>query len=208
MPDAEPHYNVREQTGNPEHASVDDVVDLVIYRAQNPRTDHEDAHLATAVAALIDRYGAESVQTVIHCGHFFIQPLHATVGTVDYSRSGRWRLYMAIDRVTVSLDRDAKEALDDLTERTGHGQSELLRRALTFYAANYQAATTDAGTKLGDYHKMLSGGEHVLLDVDFLHCFLDYVSDSDDEPDPEFLAKADQVSEYHAHEYDGEFETL
>ncbi|WP_241989518.1 ribbon-helix-helix protein, CopG family, partial [Halorubrum sp. SP9] len=115
---------------------------------------------------------------------------------------------MAIDRVTVSLDEDAKEALDDLTERTGHGQSELLRRALTFYAANYQAATTDAGTKLGDYHKMLSGGEHVLLDVDFLHCFLDYVSDADGEPDPDFLTKADQVSEYHAHEYDGEFETL
>lgn len=115
---------------------------------------------------------------------------------------------MAIDRVTVSLDKDAKEALDDLTERTEHGQSELLRRALTFYTANYQAATTDAGTKLGDYHKMLSGGEHVLLDVDFLHCFLDYVSDSNDEPDPEFLTKADQVSEYHAHEYDGEFETL
>lgn len=91
---------------------------------------------------------------------------------------------MAIDRVTVSLDEDAKGALDDLTERTGHGQSELFRRALTFYAANYRAATTDAGTKLGDYHKMLSGGEHVLLDVDFLHCFLDYVSDSDDEPDP------------------------
>jgi len=66
MPDAEPHYNVREQTGNPEHASVDDVVDLVIQRAQNPRAEHEDAHFDTAVAALVDRYGTESVRTVIH----------------------------------------------------------------------------------------------------------------------------------------------
>ena len=65
MPDAEPHYNVREQTGNPEHASVDDVVDLVIQRAQNPRTEHKDAHFDTAVAALVDRYGTESVRTVI-----------------------------------------------------------------------------------------------------------------------------------------------
>jgi hypothetical protein len=115
---------------------------------------------------------------------------------------------MTSDRVTVSLDEDAKEALGDLTERTGHGQSELFRRALTFYAANYQAATTDAGTKLGDYHKMLSGGEHVLLDVDFLHCFLEYVTDGDGNPDPEFLESADHVSDYHAREYDGEFETL
>ncbi|MDG5778473.1 ribbon-helix-helix protein, CopG family [Haloarculaceae archaeon H-GB2-1] len=115
---------------------------------------------------------------------------------------------MTIDRVTVSLDEDAKEALEDLTERTGHGQSELFRRALTFYAANYKAAKTDAGTKLGDYHKMLSGGEHVLLDVDFLHCFLDYVTDSDGNPDPTFLESADQVSDYHAREYDGEFATL
>jgi len=66
MPDAEPLYNVRELTGNPDHASVDDVVDLVVERAQNPRTEHEDAHFDTAVAALVDRYGTESVRTVIH----------------------------------------------------------------------------------------------------------------------------------------------
>jgi hypothetical protein len=66
MPDTEANYNVREQTGNPEHASVDDVVDLVIQRAQNPRAEHEDAHFDTAVAALVDRYGTESVRTVIH----------------------------------------------------------------------------------------------------------------------------------------------
>jgi hypothetical protein len=66
MPGAEPHYNVREQTGNPDHASVDDVVDLAIQRAQNPRTEHEDAHFDTAVAALVTRYGTESVRTVIH----------------------------------------------------------------------------------------------------------------------------------------------
>jgi len=66
MPDAEPLYNVREQTGNPEHASVDDVVDLVVERAQNPRTDHDDAHFDSAVTAIIDRYGTESVRSVIH----------------------------------------------------------------------------------------------------------------------------------------------
>jgi Arc/MetJ-type ribon-helix-helix transcriptional regulator len=115
---------------------------------------------------------------------------------------------MTNERITASLDEDAAEALEDLTGRTGHGQSELVRKALRFYAANYQAASTDAGTKLEDYHEMLSGGEHVLLDVDFLHCFLDYVTDEDGTPDPAFLEQADKVSDYHAREYQGEFETL
>lgn len=66
MPESEPLYNVRERTGNPKHASVDDVVDLVVERAQNPRDDHEDAHFDTAMAAIVDRYGMEPVRTVIH----------------------------------------------------------------------------------------------------------------------------------------------
>jgi hypothetical protein len=66
MPDTEPHYNVREQTGNPEHASVDNVVDLVVHRAQTPRAEHEDAHFDTAVAVLVDRHGTASIRTVIH----------------------------------------------------------------------------------------------------------------------------------------------
>jgi hypothetical protein len=66
MPDAEPLYNVREQTGNPEHASVDDVVNLVHHRAQNPRTEHEDAHFDKTMATVIDTYGTDPVRTVIH----------------------------------------------------------------------------------------------------------------------------------------------
>lgn len=115
---------------------------------------------------------------------------------------------MANQRVTVSLDDEAVAALEDLTGRTGLGQSEVVRRALTFYATNYDAATTDASGNLSEYHEMLSGGEHVLLDVDFLHFFLDYVEDEDGNPDPAFLEAADTVSDYHAHEYKGRFETL
>ena len=66
MPDAEPRYNVREQTGNPEHASVDGVVDLVVQRAQNPRAEHEDAHFDRTMATVIDTYGTDLVRTVIH----------------------------------------------------------------------------------------------------------------------------------------------
>jgi hypothetical protein len=112
------------------------------------------------------------------------------------------------DRVTVSLDPESREALGDLTDRTGQGQSELVRQALAFYAENYDAATADVGDDLERYYRMLSGGEHVLLDVDFLHAFLDYVEDDDGDPDPEFLATADRVATYHASEYESQFADL
>ena len=66
MTDAEPLYDVRERTGNPEHPSVDDVVDLVLERAEHPRADHQDAHLDEAMATVVDRYGSETIRTVIH----------------------------------------------------------------------------------------------------------------------------------------------
>ena len=36
MTGSEPLYDVRERTGNPEHPPIDDVVDLVLERAENP----------------------------------------------------------------------------------------------------------------------------------------------------------------------------
>ncbi|MDS0280224.1 hypothetical protein NDI85_20780 [Halomicroarcula sp. S1AR25-4] len=66
MADSEPLYDVRERTGNPEHPSVDDVIDLVLERAENPRADHQDAHLDEAMATLVDRYDSETVRTIIH----------------------------------------------------------------------------------------------------------------------------------------------
>jgi len=66
MTDSEPLYDVRERTGNPEHPSVDGVVDLVLERAENPRADHQDGHLDEAMATLVDRYGSETIRTIIH----------------------------------------------------------------------------------------------------------------------------------------------
>ena len=69
------------------------------------------------------------------------------------------------DRVTVSLDAESRAALDDLLSETGEGQSAVIRRALTFYAANREAAETEVSADLQQYHRLLSTGEHVLLDV-------------------------------------------
>lgn len=115
---------------------------------------------------------------------------------------------MPTDRVTVSLDDDAAAALDSLLDHTGAGRSEVVRRALAFYAANVDAATTDAGSNLAAYHRMLASGEHVLLDIDFLHCFLEYVEDDTGTPDPAFVEAADTVADYHAREYADRFDDI
>jgi predicted transcriptional regulator len=115
---------------------------------------------------------------------------------------------MTGDRVTVSLDDDASTALETLTNRTENGQSELVRQALTFYAANFEAATADASANLEEYHRMLAGGEHILLDVDFLHCFLEHVETDSGDPDPDFVECADRVAAYHTSEYDRRFSDL
>ncbi len=111
------------------------------------------------------------------------------------------------DRVTVSLDEDARTALDTLIGETGQGQSEVVRRALSFYAANFEAAHGDPSENLEQYYQMLSSGEHVLLDVDFMHCFLDTLY-REGTPEPEFVDAADKVSDYHAHEYAERFESV
>jgi len=65
MPDNDALYDVRERTKNPEHASVDDVVELVLERAQHPRTEHRDGHLDKMMATVVDRYETGPVRTVI-----------------------------------------------------------------------------------------------------------------------------------------------
>lgn len=110
-------------------------------------------------------------------------------------------------RVTVSLDEESAAALETLVTETGAGQSEVVRRALAFYAANFEAANQQPSDNLEQYYRMLASGEHVLLDVDFLHAFLEFCYDGGD-PDPAFVEAADRVSEYHAHEYADRFETV
>ncbi|MGQ3330350.1 ribbon-helix-helix protein, CopG family [Halorubrum sp. FL23] len=60
---------------------------------------------------------------------------------------------MAIDRVIVSLDEDANEAIDDLTERSGRGQSEVFRPRPALYgihACSYECSSEHARAAYGD----------------------------------------------------------
>ncbi|UPV76775.1 ribbon-helix-helix protein, CopG family (plasmid) [Halorussus limi] len=111
------------------------------------------------------------------------------------------------DRVTVSLDDDAKAALEQLTEQTDESRSEIIRRAVSFYAANYESAKTSDSDDLQTYYQMLTTGEHVLLDVDLLHAFLNQVYDGET-GDSEFLQTVDRVAHYHSQEYAERFDSL
>ncbi|WP_440771058.1 ribbon-helix-helix protein, CopG family [Natronorubrum sp. DTA28] len=110
-------------------------------------------------------------------------------------------------RVTVSLDDDSQAALETLLAETGNGQSEIVRRSLAFYAANFEAASASPSDNLEQYYQMLTSGEHVLLDVDFLHAFLEHCYAGGD-PDPAFVDAADRVSDYHAREYAQRFDSV
>jgi len=111
------------------------------------------------------------------------------------------------DRVTVSLDDDAKSALEEVVGQTEDSRSEIVREAIKFYAANFDSARTSDSDHLHTYYEMLSTGEHVLLDVDLLHVFLSQVEDPGDRDD-EFLETIDQVAQYHAQEYAERFDSL
>lgn len=114
---------------------------------------------------------------------------------------------MVKDRITVSLDEDAKEALEELVSQTGKGNSELVRQALSFYAANQQVASSDVSLDLEEYHKMLASGEHALLDIDFLHSLLKYRPQEGEQAEA-FIENLDRVARYHAAEYARRFDTL
>lgn len=114
---------------------------------------------------------------------------------------------MPSDRVTVSLDEDAKNTLEELTDRTDESRSELIRKAIAFYAANFKSANASDSDHLQTYYEMLSTGEHVLLDIDLLHVLLKQVDDPEDRDD-DFLEMIDQVAQYHAQEYAERFDSL
>ena len=114
---------------------------------------------------------------------------------------------MSNDRITVSLDEDAKEALEQLVSQSGRGNSELVRNALAFYAANQRVARSDVSLDLEEYHGMLASGEHALLDIDFLHTLLEHSPDEGEEAEA-FTHDLDRVARYHAAEYAERFESV
>lgn len=59
-------YHVRENTGNRDHPSVDDVIELALQRAAAPRPEtHPDRHLDQYVRDAVDEHGERAVAECI-----------------------------------------------------------------------------------------------------------------------------------------------
>jgi len=112
------------------------------------------------------------------------------------------------NRITVSLDESASTALESLVEETGKSRSEIVRNSVEFYAENLRIATGGKYDNLEAYHQMLSKGGHVLLDVDFLHAMLNYVTEEDGEFPVEFWEFVDPVASFHATEFGKRFDDI
>lgn len=106
------------------------------------------------------------------------------------------------DRITISLDPESREALEGLRDRMSANQSEIVRHAIKFYKANLNVSENDDSDILWRYSHSLRAQDHVLLDRDFFHLFLQHVPDTDT-----FDADIEQIALYHVPEYNEEFDS-
>jgi Arc/MetJ-type ribon-helix-helix transcriptional regulator len=73
-------------------------------------------------------------------------------------------------RTTIALDEKSAEILDSL-KSPNSSQSDVIRRALKFYNS-FRELGTEELENLKVYSEMLSGGEHIILDLDHFISFL------------------------------------
>jgi hypothetical protein len=80
------------------------------------------------------------------------------------------------ERVTIALDRETSELFKTMRDSLGLSQSELMREALKFYGKHKSLFEFAGGERLYTHTEMLSGGEHVILDVDHWLLFLSFIN--------------------------------
>lgn len=85
--------------GTPSIHRVDDVIE----RSENPREDHQDAHLDEAMAAVVDRYGSESIRTVIQRVRVDDYPFRTATANLDVDNIDGVRIGTTAVRVLEEL---------------------------------------------------------------------------------------------------------
>jgi hypothetical protein len=81
-------------------------------------------------------------------------------------------------RVTVAFDKTTAELLEKMSTEGNVSQSEIMRRALKFYADNKALDDLVNKRKVHSYLDMLLSGEHVIVDVDHWLMFLRLIESS------------------------------
>ena len=101
--------------------------------------------------------------------------------------------------VTISFDRESAAIFRDLKKDAGISQSKLMRTALKFYSIHKALFESVEVEKIYIYSEMLSGGEHIILDMDHWIMFLNFI---ESHPDKEkFWEMHKKVSQAHAEEF-------
>jgi len=81
-------------------------------------------------------------------------------------------------RITVAFDKTTADMLEKISTESDVSQSEVMRRAIKFYAENKTLEEPQTKRKLHSYLDMLLSGEHVIIDVDHWLMFLRIVETS------------------------------
>ncbi|HPJ29792.1 MAG TPA: ribbon-helix-helix protein, CopG family [Methanothrix sp.] len=101
--------------------------------------------------------------------------------------------------VTISFDRESAAIFRDLKKDGGISQSKLMRTALKFYSIHKALFESVDVDKIYIRSEMLSGGEHIILDMDHWILFLSFI---ESHPDREkFWEMHKRVSQAHAEEF-------
>jgi hypothetical protein len=103
-------------------------------------------------------------------------------------------------RITIAMDDESLRIFNELKGEFRLSQSEVVRRALRFYHALRELENYSKETVM-TYVEMLSGGEHVILDIDHWIAFLRFI---ETHPEKEkFWEVHRDVARAHAEEFEG-----
>lgn len=98
-------------------------------------------------------------------------------------------------RITVAFDQSTAELLERTSNDANLSQSEIMRRALRFYHENSALQDPSTRTKFHAFTELMTGGEHVILDVDHWLLFLKLVESSSNKE--EFWKEHRKVARFH-----------
>lgn len=112
---------------------------------------------------------------------------------------------MGSERISIAIDEKTLELLDEINPEEDSSRSKVIRDAIKFYHKSKKIR--EHGTdKLDIYFELLSGGEHIVLDVDHWLLFLELLDSSEDRD--EFWKKSKDVANSHADQLSSKVQSL
>jgi hypothetical protein len=98
-------YRVRENTGNPKHPPIDEVIQRTLERAASPRpVDHSDAHFDRYVRDAVDQFGESAV---VECVRLTLTKrlTHRSAGAAAFGKDNYvWGINIGVAAITYLQD--------------------------------------------------------------------------------------------------------